>query len=114
MGMLDLLFKSVFGSGSKTAIGPGMALECQQCKAKIDSGMKRCPSCGVHLSSMFQLKCPSCGETSGWEAQKCKKCRADFFSQSLKEGKSSYKCPMCGYAADYYMVSCPSCGVKFI
>ncbi|MFA5106651.1 MAG: zinc ribbon domain-containing protein [Candidatus Micrarchaeia archaeon] len=113
MGLLDLL-KGVVGSGgSKSGVGSGVTLECQNCKAKIDSGMERCPNCGVHLSSMFRIKCPKCGTTNQWNAEKCEKCGTSFRS-AQSSGKSSYKCPRCGYVADYFMMSCPSCGVKFV
>ncbi len=103
MGLIDLLL------GQKKK---GVPLVCQNCKTKLDSKMERCPKCGVHVSSMFRLKCPKCKEQNEPNAKKCKNCGYEF--EAPPPAKTRYTCPMCGYVADYYMLSCPACGVRFI
>ena len=112
MGIFDLL-GGIINKDSKGGVGSGVPLECQSCKAKIDSGMERCPKCGIHLSSMFKIKCPKCGISNKWDAEKCEKCGTGFRA-SVGSGKSTYKCPICGYVADYFMMSCPACGARFV
>ncbi|MEM2962999.1 MAG: zinc ribbon domain-containing protein [Candidatus Anstonellales archaeon] len=106
MGILELLL------GQKKK---GIPLVCQNCKEKIDSSLERCPRCGVHLSSMFRIKCPRCGEPNELDAKKCKKCGYSFEAPPSPPITSvRYTCPRCGYVADYYMLSCPACGVRFV
>lgn len=113
MGLLDLL-KGKVSSGGKSAVGGDTSLECQKCHTKIDSGMDRCPKCGTHVSSMFRIKCPKCGQINEWEAKICVKCGLDFYAAKQQQTKTVYTCPICAYKADYYMLSCPACGTKFV
>ena len=110
MGLLELL-SGIF----KRKPHKEIQASCPKCKAKVNLGMERCPSCGTHIESMFRIKCPKCEHLNGVNATSCEKCGYNFIEYKVPSGgKVQYRCPICGYVADYYMTYCPSCGVKFI
>lgn len=118
MGLLSLLKDALKLKGSGTG-RPPLKQKCPKCKAALDLSMERCPSCGTHVSSMFSVKCPECGQSNPLDAKECSKCKNALHLASDSggggaPGPTAYKCPLCGYKADFFMLQCPSCGVKFV
>lgn len=107
MGLLDVLL-------GKEANPKGGKAKCPGCGAEVTLDMERCPSCGVHIKSMFRKKCPKCEELNELDAERCAKCRYDFAVELARAKKTVYVCPICGYKADYYMLRCPSCNTRFV
>lgn len=114
MGIFSML-KDALTSGAFKEKKVSIEAKCPKCKTKITTDMERCPGCGTHVSSMFKLECPECGEKNDVSSTVCKKCGMEFTHKEEEgERKVSYRCPRCGYNANYYMLSCPACGVKFV
>jgi predicted RNA-binding Zn-ribbon protein involved in translation (DUF1610 family) len=109
MGILDLL-----GNIIKPKAHSNIESKCPKCGTPVNMGMERCPSCGVHIESMFRIECPKCKAANDLKAEKCTKCGYALIAPPSTGGKTQYRCPLCGYSADYYMLSCPACGVKFV
>lgn len=107
MGLLDVLL-------GKESNPKGRKAKCPGCGAEVMLDMERCPSCGVHIKSMFRKKCPKCEELNELDAERCTKCRYDFAVELARAKKTVYVCPICGYKADYYMLRCPSCNARFV
>lgn len=113
MGIISMLKDTVF-AGLFREKKVAFKANCLKCNAVVTADMERCPKCGTHLSSMFQLECPQCKEHNAVTDTKCKKCGYGFVHpEEPSGGGREYVCPICGYRANYYMLSCPSCGTRF-
>ncbi len=112
MGFLSDILKTMVGGGIEVKKGPKQ--KCPNCKEDITLDMKRCPKCGVHISSMFRMKCPKCKELNELDAKKCKKCDYNFEAELKRAEESVYICQICQYKSKVFLTSCPACNTRFI
>lgn len=76
---------------------------CRECKAKIPSGYKFCPSCGAPMTSP-KVKCVKCGSDLEPGMKFCPECGS---TQAQEK-----PCPKCGKSLNINSKFCPECGTK--